>query len=85
MKVLMMEKIPGKILGKYPAVKLPNEIHAFILTNQCIVSVFIKKLERKISLKKTCFCISWWRLCYKHSSCARWNGTKNRENRLKKH
>jgi len=55
MKVLMMEKIPGKILGKYPAVKLPNEIHAFILTNQCIVSVFIKKLERKISLKKLVF------------------------------
>jgi len=55
MEVPMMGKIPGKILGKYPAVKLPDELHAFILTNQCIVSIFIKKMERKISLKKLAF------------------------------
>jgi len=55
MEVPMMGRIPGKILGKYPAVKLPDELHAFILTNQCIVSIFIKKMERKISLKKLAF------------------------------
>jgi len=50
-----MEKIPGKILGKYPAVKLPDELHALILTNRCLISVFIKKIGRKISLKKLAF------------------------------
>ncbi len=41
-----------KIIARFPSVKLPDELHELILTDKRIVSIFIKKLERKISLRK---------------------------------
>ncbi len=41
-----------KIIGKYAAVKLPDELHIIVLTEQHFISVFVRKLKRKISLKK---------------------------------
>jgi len=41
-----------KIIARFPSVKLPDELHELILTDKKLISIFIKKLKRKISLKK---------------------------------
>lgn len=38
-----------KILAVFPAIKLPNEIHKLILTEQKFTSIFIEKIQRKLS------------------------------------
>ncbi|GEM_PF-6747573 len=40
------------IIGKYVAVKLPDELHVIVLTRHRFISAFVRKLRSKISLKK---------------------------------